>query len=78
MEKLCLQDKWCCYLKKTVLFSELVYWRGASILRAKFTLGLMKPLHDMCCAVKSLQSCPQLFATLWAAVNQAPLSRQEY
>ena len=68
----------CCYLKKTVIFSELVYWRGASILRAKFTLGLVKPLHDMCCAVLSHFSHVQLFATLRAVAHQAPLSRQEY
>ena len=71
-----------CYLNKTGLYSELVYWRGESILRAKFKLGLVEPLHDMCCAVLSHFSYVQLFATLWAVAHQAPLSmgfsRQEY
>ena len=71
-----------CYLNKTGLYSELVYWRGESILRAKFKLGLVEPLHDMCCAVLSHFSYVQLFATLWAVAHQAPpnmeFSRQEF
>ena len=72
----------CCYLNKTGLYSELVYWRGESILRTKFKLGLVKPLHDMCCAGLSHFSHVQLFATLCIVAHQAPLSmrfsRQEY
>ena len=71
-----------CYLNKTGLYSELVYWKGESILRAKFKLGLVEPLHDMCCAVLSHFSYVQLFATLWAVSHQAAMSmgfsRQEY
>ena len=72
----------CCYLNKTGYNSELVYWRGESILRTKFKLGLVKPLHDMCCAGLSHFSHVQLFTTLCAVAHQAPLSmrfsRQEY